>query len=136
MPAPSASTMPAALPLFADDSSRTQDQIDRLFTAVAVRAGRVLVHEGSVGREFFVIAAGTAVVRRGHEIIGELDEGDFFGEMALLGEERRTASVVALTDMEVLVANPREFRALLQVSPRFAESMEHAYESRLLALAS
>ena len=64
------------------------------------------------------------------------NQGDYFGELALLGSPRRTASVVAVTDMEVLVANPREFRALLRVAPGFADEIEEISSTRRLALAS
>lgn len=121
---------------FAEEEAETQDRVDGLLTPIRVRAGRTLIAEGSVGREFFVIAAGHAEVRRAGVLVGELGPGDYFGEMALLGESRRTASVVATTDMQVLVANPREFRALREVSPRFARSLEQTVPDRRLALAS
>lgn len=136
MPTPTVSLLPVPAGPFAEEEATTQDLVDGLLTPIRVRAGRALIAEGSVGREFFVIAEGRAEVRRDGQVMNELGPGDYFGELALLGSARRTASVVAVTDMQVLVANPREFRALLEVSPRFAESLEQTVSDRRLALAS
>ncbi|MDH3704592.1 MAG: cyclic nucleotide-binding domain-containing protein [Acidimicrobiia bacterium] len=136
MPINAVSHLPVPTGPFAEETTTTQDLVDGLLTPIRVRAGRTLIAEGSVGREFFVIAEGRAEVRRDGEVMNELGPGDYFGELALLGEARRTASVVAVTDMQVMVANPREFRALLEISPRFARSLEQTVTDRRLALAS
>ncbi|MDH4168046.1 MAG: cyclic nucleotide-binding domain-containing protein [Acidimicrobiia bacterium] len=122
--------------LVGDGDSNAREQIEKLFTPLHVSAGRTLIEAGHFGREFFVITAGRAVVLRDGDEVGQLGAGDFCGEIALLEGERRNATVRALTDMKVLVANPREFRALLGASPRFAAAIQAMSSARRLALAS
>lgn len=132
---------PAAMPLLPADlfdveSDEVRNQLEGLFTPLRIGAGRVLIEEGGIGREFFVILDGTATVTRNGTVVGELGAGDHFGELALLAAERRNATVTATTEMRVLVANPREFRSLMRTSPRFAESVLALADKRRLPIAS
>src|ERR1044071_2890368 len=74
-----------------------------------VRAGKELATEGEFGHEFFVIEEGTADVFRVGEKSRELGPGDFFGEIARLEEDRRTATVKAPPDMSVIVMTRADF---------------------------
>ena len=64
-----------------------------------VRAGRVITREGEKGRDFVAIVEGSAVVERKGRRINRLGAGDFFGEIALVTGEPRTATVTAETDL-------------------------------------
>ena len=95
-----------------------------------VREGKELATEGEFGHEFFVIERGTADVLRGGEKIRELGPGDFFGEIALLEEDRRTATVKATSDMTVIVMTRQDFRALDRAEPGVHASVAEAIASR------
>jgi CRP-like cAMP-binding protein len=108
--------------------SRHAEQLD-------ARAGSELVAQGETADAFFVIRAGTArVVRDGREI-GRLGPGEFFGELALLETDRRPASVIAETDVRLLVLAPRDFARLLAALPRVAAHLRAVAWRRLLDLA-
>src|SRR5690348_14976166 len=94
---------------------------DRLFTELVLPAGTDLIAEGRVGREFFVIADGQVAVERGGREVARLGAGDFVGEVALMGDGPRNATVRALTDVRVLVQNRREFASLLDAIPSIRE---------------
>jgi CRP-like cAMP-binding protein len=96
---------------------------------IDVPAGKVLAREGDFGHEFFVIESGTAAVTRNGESIRELGAGDFFGELALLDEDRRTATVTATSPMELVVMTRQNFRALDQAMPKVHASVVEAIRS-------
>ena len=108
----------AQVPLFAACSKRELAGISRLMTEITVEAGKVLAEQGHLGNEFIVILEGRATVSRGGRTIRTLGPGDHFGEIALLDDDhRRTATVVADTDMEIAVLSRREFGQLLDEHP-------------------
>lgn len=117
------------------DGVRSQElaAVDRLFTEVALPAGTNLIAEGGVGREFFVIAQGEVAVFRGRKEVARLHPGDFVGEVSLLGDGLRNATVRALTDVRVLVQNRREFASLLDAIPAIRERISAAAETRRAA---
>jgi CRP/FNR family cyclic AMP-dependent transcriptional regulator len=98
---------------------------------VSVSAGQALATEGEFAHEFFVIEEGSAEVTRGGERIAELGPGEFFGEIGLLETERRTASVVATTPMELIVMFQREFKQMEQEMPAVADRIRTAIRARL-----
>jgi CRP/FNR family cyclic AMP-dependent transcriptional regulator len=98
---------------------------------VSVSAGHALASQGEFAHEFFVIEEGSAEVTRNGERIAELGPGEFFGEIGLLETERRTASVVATTEMELIVMFQREFRQMEQEMPAVADRIRTAIRARL-----
>jgi CRP/FNR family transcriptional regulator, cyclic AMP receptor protein len=98
---------------------------------VSVPEGHVLVTEGQFAHEFFIIEDGSAEVTQNSERIAELGPGDFFGEIGLLESERRTASVVATTPMELIVMFQREFRQMEREMPAVADRIRSAIRARL-----
>lgn len=124
------------LDLFADCSPAELARIDALLTEVHVPAGRVLMSEGTPGKDFVIIIEGTATAtRRGREL-GEVGAGSFFGELSLLDEQPRTATVTAASPMRILVLNAFEFRRLLELSPLVARRVLEAARTRTAALAA
>ena len=97
---------------------------------IDVEAGKRLVSEGHFGYEFFVIENGTAQVVRGDEHLADLGPGDFFGEMALLGDTTRNADVVASSAMTAMVMTDEQFRALARRMPDVAEKIREACRGR------
>jgi CRP/FNR family transcriptional regulator, cyclic AMP receptor protein len=92
-------------------------------------AGRVLVTQGGRGLECFVIAAGELDVFRDGDLVTRIGPGSVVGEVALLDNAVRNADVVAVTDVEVAVFDPRSFRAALSANARFRELVERAAET-------
>ncbi len=99
--------------LLAQCSEKELRQIARLGTQVDVRDGKVLTQQGRPGREFFVIRDGKARCLIDDTQVAELGPGDYFGEMALLDDGPRHATVVADGPMDVWVFERREFSSLL-----------------------
>jgi CRP/FNR family cyclic AMP-dependent transcriptional regulator len=113
----------ARIPIFSECSNKELKAISKLVTPVEVRAGKVLTTEGDVGREFMIIASGTATVKRNGRKVATLGPGDFFGELAVLAGVPRTATVTAETDMVVEALNRQEFSSLLDESPALAKKI-------------
>jgi CRP/FNR family transcriptional regulator, cyclic AMP receptor protein len=109
--------------LFAGCSRKELQAIARRSTPTSVAAGKTLITEGAAGREFFVIESGSATVRRNGRKIATVGPGQAFGELALLDNAPRNATVTADTDMEVLVLTRAEFTALLDEVPGIARKL-------------
>jgi CRP-like cAMP-binding protein len=97
------------------------------FTHRDFPAGTVVVKQGDErGIGFFVITDGTARVSAGGEDLAVLGPGDHFGELALVGDRVRTATVTAETDLETLVTTVWEFRSFVKSNPDTAwKLLEH-----------
>lgn len=121
----------ASVPLFAACTKKDLRLIARRAEDVRVRAGREIVREGTPGHEFFVIVDGKAAVRRKNKKVATLGRGDFFGELALLDRAPRNATVVAETDMELLVLGQREFSGLIDEVPGLAHKILSGLARRL-----
>jgi len=117
--------------LFAGLSKKELDQVARWTDELSVRQGEELATEGRFAHEFFVIEDGSAEVLKDGERIAELGAGDFFGEIALLETERRTATVRATTPMEVIVMFSREFKTMERELPAVADRIRAAIRARL-----
>ncbi len=85
-----------SVPLFAELSTAELNKLARLMDEVDVKEGTVVIREGNTGGEFFIIIEGEVAIRRGSRKLGTLGAGDFFGEIALLRDVPRTATVTAL----------------------------------------
>lgn len=113
-----------------DDELRA---IDALTDEVQVPAGREIIRQGDLGREFIVIVAGEASVQRDGAEVNRLAAGGYFGELALLAQVERNASVIALTDMTLDVIDRRAFQTLLDDTPHLTRKLLEATASRLAA---
>jgi CRP-like cAMP-binding protein len=101
------------LPIFAEVSDEQLGAFDAQLDETTIKAGETLMTEGRTGREAVLIVDGTAEVLRGDTVIAHLGHGDIVGEMALLEDHARSATVRAVTDLTVLVMNPLQFQSLL-----------------------
>lgn len=117
--------------LFSGCSASELRKIRSSLDAVSVPAGKLLVEEGHIGQEFFIIVAGTASVTRNGRRVARLEAGGHFGELALLDRRPRSASVVSDTDMDVLVMSQRQFNGLLESVPTITRKLLSALASRL-----
>lgn len=98
---------------------------------VRVPAGKVLVEEGTLGREFFLILDGEATVTRKGKTVATLGPGSYFGELALLDHGPRSASVISTTDLDVLVLSQRHFNGVLEAVPTIARKLLTTMAARL-----
>ena len=100
--------------LFSDLDRQEVVQIARLFKERRFPNGETIVREGTGGSAFYLITSGNATVSIGGEQIATLQPGDYFGEMALIDEAPRSATVTATSDMVCLGITLWEFRPLVQ----------------------
>lgn len=124
----------AAVPLFGGLSKKQLRRISSLMTRVDRPAGQVLTREGQSGHEFFIVLEGDVEVRQGDRVIATRGRGDYLGEIALLDERPRTATVVATTPVSVEVLNRREFMSLLAETPELSEQIMATVARRLADL--
>ena len=121
----------AAVPLFSTLAKRDLNEVAKATTQVDVQAGQTLVQQGALGHEFFVVLDGEAEVRRNDRRVATLGVGRYFGELSLLDGGERSASVVALTDMKVLVLDRSDFQALVPSIPGLGHKLLKAMALRL-----
>ncbi len=118
------------LPLFESVPDQDLEKISPFVSEVSVSEGKPLVTEGDYAYEFMAIEEGTAVVTRGDERLAELGPGDFFGEVGLLGDDRRNATVVAMSPMRLLTLDQWDMRRLEKAVPSAAEKIRAAARAR------
>jgi len=119
------------VPLFSGCSKKELAQVARLADEIDLPAGKTLIKEGSPGREFFVLVDGTAEIQRKGKKIDSAGPGDFFGEMALLSDQPRNATVVTTSPVDALVVTARNFGALIESNPLIALKVMRAVAERL-----
>jgi CRP-like cAMP-binding protein len=117
--------------LFAPCSTRDLRRVRQSLDEITADAGEVLCEEGSQGHEFFIIVKGTAAVRRKGRKVATLGPGKYFGELALLDRQPRSASVVAETEMVLLVLEQRHFLGLIDTVPGLGRKLLGAMAARL-----
>jgi CRP-like cAMP-binding protein len=121
-----------AIPLFRGLSEEDLDKLANWLTAEEVSDGRRLTPEGASGYQFYVIETGTAAVLRHQEPIATLGPGDFFGEMAMMGDGQRIADVVATSPMTIFAMFGTSFRELEANLPDVAAEIRAKMQERLL----
>jgi CRP/FNR family transcriptional regulator, cyclic AMP receptor protein len=126
----------AAVPLFEGLSKKQLSQISSLMTPLNIAAGRVLAHQGEIGREFMILLQGEIEVARDGKVIAVRGTGDYVGEIALLDERARTATLTARTDIVVEVLNRAEFSSLLAEAPELSSQIGATMARRLAELDS
>jgi CRP/FNR family cyclic AMP-dependent transcriptional regulator len=106
-------------------------QIASLTTELEAAPGQVLAEQGKPGQEFFILVEGRAKASRNGVVLATLAPTDFFGELALLDGGDRTATVVAETDLRLLVLSRGEFKHLCLSYPSVAHRMLAELGARL-----
>jgi CRP/FNR family cyclic AMP-dependent transcriptional regulator len=119
------------VPLFARCSRAELKEIALLADEIDLHEGKEMTREGAPGREFFVLLDGTADVKKNRRRVNTLGPGDFFGEIALVSREPRTATVIATSPVRALVITDRSFRRLLDDAPRVQTKVMEALAERL-----
>ena len=121
------------VPLFAGLSKQQLGRVASIADEIDLPKGKVLMREGDRGREFFVLLKGEAEVRRKGRKLATRRAGEFFGEIALLSDLPRVATVTATTPVQALVIRDSEFRGLLSRTPQIALKVLQAIAERLPA---
>jgi CRP-like cAMP-binding protein len=118
-------------PFFADLSRGELRELAKVTEDMEVEEGKTLTRQGAAGSEFFVIVDGEVAVTKDGSEIRTMGEGDFFGEISLLEDRPRTATVTAKTPLRFFVLTRQNFRALLDKQPEIEEKVTTALEERL-----
>lgn len=112
-----------AVSLFSKCSRGELKTIARHAETVRLEPGVALTRQGEAGDAFYVILDGTASVVVDGDIVSELGAGDWFGELALLDGQARSATVTSTGELEVAVLGVRMFRTLLREFPDLAAQL-------------
>jgi CRP-like cAMP-binding protein len=119
------------VPLFADLDKRELQGVASSMKERTFNPGQTIASEGQTGIGFFVIAEGTAKVTQGDEERATLGPGDYFGEIALIDDGTRTASVTADSDLKVYGLTSWEFRPLVETNASIAWKLLQTMAKRL-----
>ena len=123
-------------PLFSELSKKELIQLARMSDDLEVDAGQVLCREGAFGAEFFVIVDGDVEVTRKGKPVRRAGGDEFFGEIALLENIARTATVTAKTPLRLFVLTSRDFRSLVEQSPSVERKVMRSLAKRLLEMSN
>jgi CRP/FNR family cyclic AMP-dependent transcriptional regulator len=119
------------IPLFADLDRRELQGVASSMKERTFNAGQTIAAEGQTGIGFFVIADGTAKVTQGGEERATLGPGDYFGEIALIDDGMRTASVTADSELKVYGLTSWEFRPIVESNASIAWKLLKTMAARL-----
>jgi CRP/FNR family transcriptional regulator, cyclic AMP receptor protein len=96
-----------------------------------VKAGGIIFREGDEATELFVVKSGQVRIQLGNRTLTELGPDSIFGEMALIDNEPRSASAIAITDVEIVPVGERQFLFLVSQTPYFALKVMRVLAQRL-----
>jgi CRP/FNR family transcriptional regulator, cyclic AMP receptor protein len=119
------------VPIFADLEGKELDEITSSFKERTFSAGETIATQGQGGVGFFIIDEGEAKVMRGDQEVARLGPGDYFGELALIDEGTRTATLVADSDMTCYGLTSWEFRPLVESNSQIAWKLLQALAKQL-----
>ena len=118
-------------PLFSQCSKRELEAISGIADEIDLKEGKELTRQGRPGREFFVLVEGTADVIKNDRKVSTLKAMDFFGEIALIHQSPRTATVKATSPVRALVITDRNFRRLMAEQPEIQRKVLEALAERI-----
>ena len=119
------------IPLFADFDRGELERISRTFKDRTFDAGSTVVGEGKTGAGFFVIESGEATVSMRGDERGKLGPGDYFGEIALIDDGARSATVTADSELRCYGLTSWEFRPLVESNASIAWKLLETMAKRL-----
>jgi CRP/FNR family cyclic AMP-dependent transcriptional regulator len=121
-------------PLFEGLGKKELEQLARMTDDLEVPAGKTLCREGETGSEFFVIVGGEVEVTSRDKTLARLGPGDFFGEIALIEQTKRTATVTAVTPLRFFVLTSQAFWGMVDASPGVERTILRALAKRVANL--
>ena len=119
-----------AIPFFAQLSDEDLKAIGEKIQMQYFGPDQVIFEQGDYGEEMYIIKRGKVEVIRDFGVIAELADHTFFGEMALVSEEPRNATIRAMTEVEALVLKKDDFRELLETKPSIASEVSYEVVKR------
>lgn len=119
-------------PLFEDLSKDELEQLAKVSEDMEVEAGRVLCREGEPAQEFFVIIDGEAEATKDDAPLRTMGKGDFFGEIALIEDIPRTATVTAKSDLRFFVLTRQAFWSMVDRMPDVERKVLRALARRVV----
>ncbi len=119
------------IPFFSELSQEDLDKISSTVRMEYFPEGHVIFREGEAGEVMYILKRGTVQVLRDNTMIAELHDNDFFGEMALVSDAPRNATVKTVTDAEVLTLSKEDFKHLLENSPHLASLVSYEVIKRV-----
>jgi CRP-like cAMP-binding protein len=119
------------VPLFAPLAKAQLARVASIADEIDLPEGKVLMRQGERGREFFVLLEGEVEVRRDGRKLATRRAGEFFGEIALVSDRPRVATITATRPVRALVITDTDFRRLLRRTPRIALKVLQAFAERL-----
>jgi voltage-gated potassium channel len=123
--------MVARVPLFAELSAEEVSQIMRMLQSHTAQPGEIIVRRGEVGHSMYFIASGQVEVERPQHQRFRLEEGNFFGEIAVLRNARRSSTIRALVRTHLLILHAADLSRLMIERPDIAARIEDVAKSRL-----
>lgn len=123
----------ARVPLFSALGKKELKKVASLTFDSTAEPGKVIVREGKPGEEFYLITEGTVTVTLRGKELAKLGPGEFFGEMALVDQGPRAATITAETPVSLLVLGSREFSALIDGVPTLGKKILRGVAARLRA---
>jgi len=120
-----------SIPLFSNLSQKELAEVARHCDEMSVASHQVLANEGSPGDECFIIVSGEITIRRNHRKLAVKGAGEIVGEMALLDELPRSATLVTSQDSNLLVFSRRDFRLLINELPSVSRKLLETLSQRL-----
>jgi CRP-like cAMP-binding protein len=125
----------SSAPLFSGLPRRDLHEIAKVSSEATFRPGEVVVKEGVAGSVMYVILEGRAKVTRDGRTLKRFGPGEFFGELSVLTDTSRTASVLAETDLHCLTLAGKDFKGVLRKEPALAVRILSRLAERLVDLA-
>ena len=96
-----------------------------------LKPGEAIFKEGEAAKELYVIKSGQVEIQLGNRLLATLETNDIFGEMALIDDAPRAASVVATTLCRLVAVDRKRFHSLVQSNPAFATHVMKVLADRL-----
>jgi CRP-like cAMP-binding protein len=119
------------VPLFKGANDTLIHTLTLALSPAAAAKGEDVVRKGEVGDEMYFISRGSVeVLDGGGKVVKTMNEGDFFGELALLCDQPRSATVRATTPCDLFVLKQGDFNRALKEYPQFAESVNEVARTR------
>ena len=119
------------IPLFSGIGRHGLERLGMLSDEIDVPAGKVLIRQGEIGSDMMVIVSGTVAIDRDGERVNTLGAGDFFGEIALVDDGPRTATVTTQEPCRLLVITHRDFHAMMEEFPDVQSQVLNALARRV-----
>ena len=121
----------ARVPIFAKCTPEEISMIAAVAQASFFQPGQIIVNQGTPGQAFYMILTGRVEILRDGVSLGGFGPGDFFGEMSLLDQAPRSATIQAIDQVECLMLSSWDFKALLERHPSIAIKLLEVLSRRL-----